>query len=38
MQYTKFHQDFKALLVEVDFGVALRNVIMFCILHILPAF
>jgi hypothetical protein len=34
MQYTKLHRDFKAILVDVDFGVALRNVIMFCILHI----
>jgi hypothetical protein len=34
----KPHQVFKALLVDVDFGVELRNVIMFCILHIFPAF
>jgi hypothetical protein len=38
MQYTKPHLVFKALSVELDVGVALRNIIMFCILHILTAF
>jgi len=37
MQYTKPHEVFKALFVEVAVGVALRNTIMFCILHILHA-
>jgi hypothetical protein len=38
MEYTKTHEVFKAIFVEVAVGVVLQNTIMFCIWHILAAF